>query len=151
MHEDSAPDRSHTSLTQSVLVIRGREGFFVKKTIIALAAASSVALSHGVAVAEEGNTAQPSVEQGAFSSVDSKKENQAPEKDTEDKKDEQDKDEDKKATGSSINDFFGWDETTSGWTKFQNIAAAIAGVVALVGSISALFANIEKIVKQFTK
>lgn len=119
----------------------------MKKTIIALAAASSVALSHGVAVAEEGNTPQPSVEQGAFGSVDSKKENQAPEKDPEDKKDEQDK----KATGSSINDFFDWDEKTSGWTKFQNIAAAIAGVVALVGSLSALFANIEKIVKQFIK
>ncbi|TYR15874.1 hypothetical protein [Corynebacterium urealyticum] len=117
----------------------------MKKTIIALAAASSVALSHGVAVADEGPAPTPVTKEadqkaGGSSNQDNK-ENQAPEKDTEDKK----------ATGSSINDFFGWDETTSGWTKFQNIAAAIAGVVALVGSLSALFANIEKIVKQFTK
>lgn len=121
----------------------------MKKTIIALAAASSVALSHGVAVAEEGNTAQPSVEQGAFSSVDSKKENQAPEKGTEDKKDEQDKEKDSK--GSSAQDFFGWKDDASGLDKLIKIGAAVAAVVALLGSISSLFANIEKIVKQFTK
>ena len=122
----------------------------MKKTIIALAAASSVALSHGVAVAEE-NPEQTKIssDAGALGSLsqDKKEPTPAPEEENE----SAGKDEGKKATGSSINDFFGWDETTSGWTKFQNIAAAIAGVVALVGSISALFANIEKIVKQFTK
>lgn len=144
MHEDPAPARSQTSLTQSVLVIRGREGFFVKKTIIALAAASSVALSHGVAVAQEPATdTKP-----AISSTTENKENTG--EGTTKPEDQNNKD-DKKATGSTASDFFGWNEKTSGWTKFQNIAAAIAGVVALVGSLSALFANIEKIVKQFTK
>ena len=158
MHEDSAPDRSHTSLTQSVLDIRGREGFFVKKTIIALAAASSVALSHGVAVAEEPikNDKVAAAEQNANGS--SKK--QGGEKPS--------------AKGSADN-FFGWsngknkplknkngevitdaegniryEEPTSSWDKFKDVAAVIAGVVTLLGSISALFANIEKIAKQFS-
>ena len=124
----------------------------MKKTIIALAAASSVALSHGVAVADEGPAPTPVTKEadqkaGGSSNQDNK-ENPAPETGN---GGEKGKVEDQKATGSSINDFFDWDEKTSGWTKFQNIAAAIAGVVALVGSLSALFANIEKIVKQFTK
>lgn len=154
MHEDSAPDRSHTSLTQSVLDIRGREGFFVKKTIIALAAASSVALSHGVAVADDvktDTTQSSSAKQGLSGSADkdNKVNDQAPEKGTEDKKDEQDKEKDSK--GSSAQKFFGWKDDASGLDKLIKIGAAVAAVVALLGSISSLFANIEKIVKQFNK
>lgn len=53
------------------------------------------------------------------------------------------------ATGSSK--VFGWDEETDFITKFKDIAGDVAAVVGFLGSISALFANIEKIVKQFTK
>ncbi len=122
----------------------------MKKTIIALAAASSVALSHGVAVAEPAqNDTKP-----AISSSQEGKEKPS-------------------ATGSSAQDFFGWEDgttpklnkdgeqiivngepqfekPTSTWKKFTDIAAVVAGVVTLLGSISALFANIEKIAKQFS-
>src|SRR5699024_2364812 len=150
---DSAPDRSQTSLTQSVLEIRGREGFFVKKTIIALAAASSVALSHGVAVADEDtntNTAASSQQSVAGSSTTG---NEAkPGDNATNSEGEQGKDNNKEkpeATGSSK--IFDWDENTGIITKFKDIAGAVAAVVGFLGSISALFANIEKIVKQFTK
>lgn len=131
----------------------------MKKAIIALAAASSVALSHGVAVAEEGSAnTKPaaSSQQGVFGSGDNKKENQAPEKGNEgneDKKDPRGKEtgEGKRVTGSTASDFCEWDENTSGLKKLQSIAASVAAVVALLGSVSSLFANIEKIVKQFTK
>lgn len=142
----------------------------MKKTIIALAAASSVALSHGVAVAEEpikddkvavadqnANGSSTNNEQGTTGS--SSNNNQD-------------------AKGSSDRDLgreiFGWkdgtqqakkdgkpvvddngnavlEEKTPFFKKFTDVAAAIAGVVALLGSISALIANIEKIAKQFMK
>lgn len=124
----------------------------MKKTIIALAAASSVALSHGVAVAEENQQpTQFSAEAGALTSSDkNKKENPAPEKEKENEgEDTTNPDEKPEATGSSK--FFGWDETTKGLDKLIAVGAAVAAVVALLGSISSLFANIEKIVKQFTK
>lgn len=158
MHEDSAPDRPHTSLTQSVLEIRDREGFFVKKTIIALAAASSVALSHGVAVAEDSKVGTEVTAEAGQTAGSSKKQGA----------------DEPSAKGSSADDFFGWsngtnkqrvengklvtdadgnpvyEEPTSTWKKFKDVAAVIAGAVALLGSISALFANIEKIAKQFS-
>ena len=131
----------------------------MKKTIIALAAASSVALSHGVAVAEEGKQAPITVqaETKTTGSVDKG---------------------DKDAKGSSDRDLgreiFGWqdgtqqaykngvpvfdaegnpvpEEKTTFGKKFKDIAGAVAAVVALLGSISALIANIEKIAKQFAK
>lgn len=126
----------------------------MKKTIIALAAASSVALSHGVAVAEEGTTLP-----GSSVTAPADKADKAPAPEKKDKGQETDGDkggdttnpDDKpSAKGSSAADFFKWNEDTSDWTKFQDVAKLIAGAVALLGSISALFANIEKIVKQFT-
>ena len=123
----------------------------MKKTIIALAAASSVALSHGVAVAQE----PIKDDKVAASSAQEGKKNPS-------------------AKGSSsAQDFFGWEDgttpklnkdgkqiivdgkpqfekATSTWEKFKDVAAVIAGVVTLLGSISALFANIEKIAKQFS-
>lgn len=140
-------------MTQSVLEIRGREGFFVKKTIIALAAASSVALSHGVAVAD-GNQEQIKIssEAGTFGSLiqDKKEFTPDPEEENENEgKDTTNPDETPEATGSSK--IFGWDEETGPVEKFTSIASAVAAVVGFLGSISALFANIEKIVKQFTK
>ncbi|QQB07633.1 hypothetical protein [Corynebacterium urealyticum] len=134
----------------------------MKKTIIALAAASSVALSHGVAVAEPAqDPAQITAndEQGNAS-----QENQGnPEVPNTD-----DESKGKGSTGSSSNDqegeddgrsalakFFGWDEPgkepTHGFKKFTDIAAGVAAIVAFLGSISALIANIEKIAKQFMK
>ncbi|WP_300611550.1 hypothetical protein [Corynebacterium sp.] len=133
----------------------------MKKTIIALAAASPVALSHGVAVAEEGNTNQSSVEQNTNgsselknqltgSSEKSKEENKDQNQETEGDKDGNTTNPDEKeATGSSK--FFGWDETTKGLDKLIAVGAAVAAVVSLLGSISALFANIEKLAKRFTK
>lgn len=121
----------------------------MKKTIIALAAASSVALSHGVAVAQEpikdDKVAASSVQKG----------------------------QDKPSAKGSADNFFDWEDgttpklnkdgeqvivdgkpqfekATSTWEKFKDVAAVIAGVVTLLGSISALFANIEKIAKQFS-
>lgn len=124
----------------------------MKKTIIALAAASSVALSHGVAVAEENQQpTQFSAEAGALTSSDkNKKENPAPEKEKENEGEgTTNPDEKPEATGSSK--IFGWDDKTTPFEKFTSIAGAVAAVVAFLGSISALIANIEKIVKQFTK
>ncbi|CAQ04302.1 hypothetical protein cu0342 [Corynebacterium urealyticum DSM 7109] len=162
-HEDSAPDRPQTSLTQSVLNIRGREGFFVKKTIIALAAASSVALSHGVAVAEEPikddkvtaaeqntNGSSELKDKLAGSSEKGKEEDKGQETEGGDVTEPENEDE-KEPKGSSAQDFFGWKDDASGLEKLIKIGSAVAAVVALLGSISALIANIEKIVKQFTK
>ena len=125
----------------------------MKKTIIALAAASSVALSHGVAVAEENQQpTQFSAEAGALTSSDkNKKENPAPEKEKEGDQVEDDTKPEGEAKGSSAQDFFGWKDDASGLEKLIKIGSAVAAVVALLGSISSLFANIEKIVKQFTK
>ena len=147
-HENSAPDCSKTSLTKFVLVTRGREGFFLKKTIIALAAASSVALSHGVAVAEETEVdAKPTISSStADGSQPFGSSNQRTDESTAESEQDQEKPE---ATGSSK--IFSWEEGTGFITKFKDIAGAVAAVVGFLGSISALFANIEKIVKQFTK
>ena len=151
MHEDSAPDRSHTSLTQSVLDIRGREGFFVKKTIIALAAASSVALSHGVAVAEEGPAPTPITAQAEQEATGSNTNNEQGTTGSS-SNNNQDGDDDGR---SAFAKFFGWDKPgekpTDGFKKFKDIAAGVAAIVAFLGSISALIANIEKIAKQFMK
>jgi len=122
----------------------------VKKTFIALAAASSVALSHGVAVAEKIEVdAKPTISSStadgspsADSSAGGTGEN------TTDPESEQGQGK-PEATGSSK--IFGWDEETGPVEKFTSIASAVAAVVGFLGSISALFANIEKIVKQFTK
>lgn len=129
----------------------------MKKTIIALAAASPVALSHGVAVAEEGNTNQSSVEQNTNGSSELKNQLTGSSEKNKDQNQETEGDKDgnttnpdeKEATGSSK--FFGWDETTKGLDKLIAVGAAVAAVVSLLGSISALFANIEKLAKQFTK
>ena len=135
-------------MTQSVLVTRGREGFFVKKTIIALAAASSVALSHGVAVAEETEVdAKPTISSStADGSQPFGSSNQRTDESTAESEQDQEKPE---ATGSSK--IFSWEEGTGFITKFKDIASAVAAAVGFLGSISALFANIETIVKQFTK
>ncbi|OFO15894.1 MULTISPECIES: hypothetical protein [unclassified Corynebacterium] len=131
----------------------------MKKTIIALAAASSVALSHGVAVAEDSKVGtEVTAEAGQTAGSSNKGGNEA--------------------KGSSDRDLgreiFGWqdgtqqaykngvpvfdakgnpvpEEKTTFGKKFKDIAGAVAAVVALLGSISALVANIEKIAKQFTK
>lgn len=130
----------------------------MKKTIIALAAASSVALSHGVAVAEDSKVGTEVTAEAGQTAGSSKKQGA----------------ETPSAKGSADN-FFGWsngknkplknkngevitdaegniryEEPTSSWDKFKDVAAVIAGVVTLLGSISALFANIEKIAKQFS-
>ena len=135
-------------MTKFVLVTRGREGFFVKKTIIALAAASSVALSHGVAVAEETEVdAKPTISSStADGSQPFGSSNQRTDESTAESEQDQEKPE---ATGSSK--IFSWEEGTGFITKFKDIASAVAAAVGFLGSISALFANIETIVKQFTK
>ena len=122
----------------------------MKKTIIALAAASSVALSHGVAVAEETEVdAKPTISSStADGSQPFGSSNQRTDEGTPDTESEQDQ-EKPEATGSSK--IFSWEEGTGFITKFKDIASAVAAVVGFLGSISALFANIEKIVKQFTK
>lgn len=132
----------------------------MKKTIIALAAASSVALSHGVAVADDvktDTTQSSSAKQGLSGSAD---------KDNKDAKGSSDRDlgreifgwkdgtQQAKKDGKPVVDDNGnavLEEKTPFFKKFTDVAAAIAGVVALLGSISALIANIEKIAKQFTK
>lgn len=118
----------------------------MKKTIIALAAASSVALSHGVAVAEPVQEDQvASAEQTTNGSSELKnKLTLSSERSTEPEDGEK-----PSATGSSK--IFGWEDDASPVDKLIKIGAAVAAVVSLLGSISALFANIEKIVKQFTK
>lgn len=123
----------------------------MKKTIIALAAASSVALSHGVAVAEEAPITPAGSQQSIVGSSTTGNEAKPGDNAT-NPEGEQGKDNNKEkpeATGSSK--IFGWDENTGIITKFKDIAGAVAAVVGFLGSISALFANIEKIVKQFTK
>ncbi|TYR18294.1 hypothetical protein FYJ88_05660 [Corynebacterium urealyticum] len=136
----------------------------MKKTIIALAAASSVALSHGVAVAEEPikddkvtaaaqntNGSSELKDKLAGSSEKGKEKDKGQETEGDKGGDTTNPDEKPSAKGSSASDFFEWDETTKPMKKLTDVAAAVAAVVALLGSISALFANIEKIVKQFTK
>lgn len=128
----------------------------MKKTIIALAAASSVALSHGVAVAEEHQqptqfSSEAGQTAGGSSNKDEKETTPAPEKEKEGDQVEDDTKPEGEAKGSSAQDFFGWKDDASGLEKLIKIGSAVAAVVALLGSISSLFANIEKIVKQFTK
>lgn len=115
----------------------------MKKTIIALAAASSVALSHGVAVADETQTPPAGSQQSIVgsSTTGTGENNTDPEGEQGQGKPE--------ATGSSK--IFGWDEETGVVEKFTSIASAVAAIVGFLGSISGLFASIEKIVKQFTK
>lgn len=123
----------------------------MKKTIIALAAASSVALSHGVAVAEEGTTLPGS---SVTTPADNGKNESTPAPENENEGGdvtEPENEDEKEPKGSSAQDFFGWKDGASGLEKLIKIGSAVAAVVALLGSISALFANIEKIVKQFTK
>lgn len=135
----------------------------MKKTIIALAAASSVALSHGVAVAEEPikddkvtaadqntNGSSELKDKLAGSSEKGKEEDKGQETEGGDVTEPENEDE-KEPKGSSAQDFFGWKDDASGLEKLIKIGSAVAAVVALLGSISALIANIEKIVKQFTK
>lgn len=127
----------------------------MKKTIIALAAASSVALSHGVAVAEgapKTNTATGS-QQNIPGSVDGKTENT---QDTEtgnggDNATNPEGNEQQGTTSSTAQGLFGWKDGATPFQKIAAIAAAVTAVVTLLGSISALIANIEKIAKQFTK
>lgn len=126
----------------------------MKKTIIALAAASSVALSHGVAVAEETQvdnaaTAQAHQNTGSTSSQGedtTNNESGAGEGATKPEDDEQ-----QDTTSSSAQDLFGWKDGANPFEKIAAIAAAFTAVVTLLGAISGLFASIEKIVKQFTK
>lgn len=117
----------------------------MKKTIIALAAASSVALSHGVAVAEATEVdTKPAISSSTadvVQSFSSSNKGTGTESGQNQEKTE--------ATGSSK--IFGWEDDASPVDKLIKIGAAVAAVVSLLGSISALFANIEKLVNQFTK
>lgn len=121
----------------------------MKKTIIALAAVSSVALSHGVAVAQEDPASQEITTQAETTQEDQDN-NETTNKNGKGGFGSSDKN-DKDAKGSSAQGIFGWDDDASPVDKLIKIGAAVAAVVSLLGSISALFANIEKLVKQFTK
>ena len=125
----------------------------MKKTIIALAAVSSVALSHGVAVAEpvqEGQAASAEQTTNGSSELKNKMFGSS-ERSTEENEGEDTTNPDEKPEATGSSKIFGWDEETKFVEKFKDVAGAVAAVVSFLGSISALFANIEKLVKQFTK
>lgn len=123
----------------------------MKKTIVALAAATSVALTQGVAVAETSSVEPTGSATAVTTSVEAPEETTtgSADKTTEtDTKGEEGKGDDEQPSASSSSNFFGWNETTTGWEKFQDIATMVAGIVALTGSIASLIANINKVIDE---
>lgn len=110
----------------------------MKKTLLALATASTVALAGtSVAVAEEEDTTPGSVSAALSSKEDKAPNTEAPNTESSDT--------------SSSDELFGWDETVKPMEKLKQIAEAFGIIVTVVGGIATLVASFQKIADSFKK
>ncbi|OFT90974.1 MULTISPECIES: hypothetical protein [Corynebacterium] len=110
----------------------------MKKTLLALATASTVAFAGtSVAVAENEDPTPGSASAALSGKKDEAPNTEAPNTESSDT--------------SSSDELFGWDETVKPLQKLEQIAKAFGIIVTVVGGIATLIASFQKIADSFKK
>ncbi|MCG7455863.1 hypothetical protein [Corynebacterium sp. ACRPH] len=107
----------------------------LKKSLLALTTAATVAVAGSTAAVAEDNGANGSKDTNISTSL-GKQDG-----------DTKTKEEKKQELAGSANKFFDWDENTSGLKKLTTVVTLITTVAALVGGIVSLFNNFQKLGK----
>lgn len=132
----------------------------LKKSLLALTTAATVAVAGSTAAVAEDNDVNgsktPTITAGSLTekkdpaegddNTDKGGDQEEPGKNDDGKKDPQDNG-GKKDLAGSANKFFGWDEKTKGIEKLTTVVTLITTVAALVGGIVSLFNNFQKLGK----
>lgn len=105
----------------------------LKKSLLALTTAATVAVAGTATAVAEDNTSADSV------SADTNTENGG----------EKDEDKDQSELAGSADKFFGWDENTSGLKKLTTVVTLITTIGALVAGLVTLANNFQKIPNLF--
>lgn len=105
----------------------------MKKTLLALATASTVAFAGTSVAVAENEDPTPDSASAALSG----KKDEAPNTESSDT--------------SSSDELFGWDETVKPLQKLEQIAKAFGIIVTVVGGIATLIASFQKIADSFKK
>ncbi|MCZ9288805.1 hypothetical protein [Corynebacterium evansiae] len=119
----------------------------LKKSLLALTTAATVAVAGSTAAVAEDNDANgsktPTITAGSLT----KKKDQAEDGDQKEPgKNDDGKKKPSKLAGSAAN-FFGWDEGTKGLDKFKDVTALVTAVGALLAGIITLANNFQKLGK----
>lgn len=121
----------------------------LKKSLLALTTAATVAVAGSTAaVAEDTGANNSSTPVANSSSQDQAKGSKETPKGSDEGDDNPDKNKPSKLATSSAN-FFGWTEKTEGLQKFKDVTALVTAVGALVAGIVTLANNFQKLGKLF--
>ncbi len=120
----------------------------LKKSLLALTTAATVAVAGSTAAVAEENPAANGSNTGITNSSSQNDDNNDGEPGKKDPQDNGGKKKPSKLAGSFAN-FFGWTEKTEGLQKFKDVTALVTAVGALVAGIVTLANNFQKLGKLF--
>lgn len=112
----------------------------LKKSLLALTTAATVAVAGTATAVAENNPSADSVSPSTNGEGDEKKDENGGEKD---------EDKDQSELAGSADKFFGWDEDTSGLKKLTTVVTLITTIGALVAGLVTLANNFQKIPNLF--